>query len=60
MEKVRQAVEEVFKNVKPNEEISLMRLSELTLEVRMKVEGSTEEERRYANPLPTHLTIHFN
>lgn len=31
----------------PREEITIERLSELTLEVRKKIEGATEEERRY-------------
>jgi peroxin-3 len=34
----------------PREEITIERLSELTLEVRKRVEGATEEERRYAAP----------
>jgi hypothetical protein len=47
MEKVKSAVEEVFAPLNPREDISLEKLSELTLEVRKKVEGATEEERRY-------------
>jgi peroxin-3 len=46
MEKVRAAVEEVFGNLNPREDITLNRLSELMLEVRKKVEGATEEQRR--------------
>ncbi|PVI03107.1 peroxisomal membrane protein [Periconia macrospinosa] len=46
MEKVRVAVKEVFGTLNPREEITIERLSELTLEVRKKVEGATEEERR--------------
>ncbi|KAF2200867.1 Peroxin-3 [Delitschia confertaspora ATCC 74209] len=46
MHKVTAAVKEVFAGVNPREEITLERLSELTLEVRKKVEGATEEERR--------------
>ncbi|KAH7087452.1 Peroxin-3 [Paraphoma chrysanthemicola] len=46
IEKVRVAVKEVFGMLNPREEITLERLSELTLEVRKKVEGATEEERR--------------
>lgn len=46
MEKVRAAVKEVFGTLNPREEITIERLSELTLEVRKKVEGATEEERR--------------
>lgn len=47
IEKVRVAVKEVFGLLNPREEITLERLSELTLEVRKRVEGATEEERRY-------------
>lgn len=46
VEKVRTAVKEVFGTLNPREEISIERLSELTLEVRKKIEGATEEERR--------------
>ncbi|PGH08579.1 peroxin-3 [Blastomyces parvus] len=46
MEKVKEAVEEVFGPVNPREDITQERLSELTLAVRKKVEGATEEERR--------------
>jgi peroxin-3 len=45
--KVRVAVQEVFGLLNPREEITLEKLSELTLEVRKRVEGATEEERRY-------------
>lgn len=48
IEKVRTAVQEVFGLLNPREEITLEKLSELTLEVRKRVEGATEEERRYA------------
>ncbi|KAF2854229.1 peroxisomal membrane protein [Plenodomus tracheiphilus IPT5] len=44
--KVRVAVKEVFGMLNPREEITIERLSELTLEVRKKIEGATEEERR--------------
>lgn len=47
MEKVKSAVEDVFAPLNPREDISLEKLSDLTLEVRKKVEGATEEERRY-------------
>lgn len=40
------AVKEVFGTLNPREEITLEKLSELTLEVRKKVEGATEQERR--------------
>jgi peroxin-3 len=46
IEKVRAAVQEIFGHLNPREQITLERLSELTLEVRKKVEGATEEERR--------------
>ncbi|KAF2638849.1 Peroxin-3 [Massarina eburnea CBS 473.64] len=46
MDKVRVAVKEIFGHLNPREEITIERLSELTLEVRKKVEGATEEERR--------------
>ncbi|TKA76854.1 hypothetical protein B0A49_02941 [Cryomyces minteri] len=46
MNKVMLAVKEVFGPLNPREDITLERLSELTLEVRKKVEGATEEERR--------------
>ncbi|KAF2028520.1 Peroxin-3 [Setomelanomma holmii] len=46
IEKVRVAVKEVFGTLNPREEITLEKLSELTLEVRKRVEGATEEERR--------------
>lgn len=45
--RVQPAVEEVFGPLNPREDISLSKLSELTLQIRRKVEGSTEEERRY-------------
>ncbi|KAJ5775693.1 uncharacterized protein N7511_000704 [Penicillium nucicola] len=43
---VQAAVEEVFGPLNPREDISLAKLSELTLQIRKKVEGSTEDERR--------------
>ena len=49
MEKVKEAVTEVFGSVNPREDMSQERLSELTLAVRRKVEGSTSEERRYGS-----------
>ncbi|KAF1974472.1 peroxisomal membrane protein [Bimuria novae-zelandiae CBS 107.79] len=52
MEKVRVAVKDVFGTLNPREEITIERLSELTLEVRKKVEGATEEERRTCKWLP--------
>jgi peroxin-3 len=50
-EKVRVAVKEVFGLLNPREEITLEKLSELTLQVRKRVEGATEEERRYTAQL---------
>jgi peroxin-3 len=44
--KVRSTVEEVFGSLNPREDITLAKLSELVLEVRKHVEGSTEEDRR--------------
>ncbi|KAF2651138.1 Peroxin-3 [Lophiostoma macrostomum CBS 122681] len=52
MHKVTIAVREVFGTLNPREEITLEKLSELTLEVRKKVEGATEEERRTCKWLP--------
>ena len=49
MERVQEIVTEVFSPLNPREDISLSKLSELTVQVRMKMEGSTEEERRYAS-----------
>ena len=50
--KIRQAVEEVFGGISPNEGITATRLSELVLEVRKKVEGSSERERYATRWLP--------
>ncbi|KAJ4379366.1 peroxin [Didymella sp. IMI 355093] len=50
--KVRVAVQEVFGLLNPREEITIEKLSALTLEVRKRVEGATEEDRRYVDPLP--------
>ena len=46
MNEVVQASKEVFGPLNPREDISLERLSELTVEVRKRVEGSTDEERK--------------
>jgi peroxin-3 len=46
METVIQAVKEVFGPLNPREDITLERLAELILDVRKKVEGATEEERK--------------
>lgn len=47
MEKVKEAVTDVFGAVNPREDMSHERLSELTLAVRKNVEGSTSDERQY-------------
>ena len=46
MHKVEAAVKEVFGGLSPRDDISMHKFSELTLEVRKKVEGATEAERR--------------
>lgn len=46
VDKVSAAVKEVFGPVSPREDMTLERLSELILDVRKKVEGATESERR--------------
>lgn len=47
MENVRVAVEEVFGPLNPREDITLNQLSELMLDIRKRVEGATEEDRKY-------------
>ncbi|KAF7716501.1 Uncharacterized protein PECH_003910 [Penicillium ucsense] len=44
--RVQPAVEEVFGPLNPREDITLAKLSDLTMQIRRKVEGNTEEERR--------------
>lgn len=46
MERVQPAVEEAFGPLNPREDISLSKLSELTLQIRRRIEGNTEEDRR--------------
>jgi peroxin-3 len=46
MLKVEAAVKEVFGGLSPRDDIGMQRFSELTLEVRKKVEGATEAERQ--------------
>ncbi|KAH0361178.1 Peroxin-3, partial [Aureobasidium melanogenum] len=46
VDKVTAAVKDVFGPINPREDMTLERLSELILEVRKKVEGVTEAERR--------------
>ena len=50
MEKVEAAIREVFGPLNPREEIPFERLSQLILEARKKIEGATQEERRYRTP----------
>jgi len=45
MHKVEAAVTEIFGPLSPRDDISMTRFSELTLEVRKKIEGTTEAER---------------
>jgi peroxin-3 len=45
MVKVETAVKEVFGTLSPRDDVSMQTFSELTLEVRKKVEGATEAER---------------
>ena len=47
MERVQEVVTEVFGSLNPREDISLTKLSELTVQFRMEMEGSTEEDRRF-------------
>ena len=51
MEEVQAAVVEVFGPLNPRDDISFEKLSELTLQVRKKIEGDTEEDRKYALPV---------
>ncbi|KAE9374570.1 Peroxin-3 [Stipitochalara longipes BDJ] len=46
MLKVEAAVKQVFGGLSPRDDISMQKFSELTLEVRKKVEGATEAERQ--------------
>ncbi|PYI10018.1 putative MFS transporter [Aspergillus sclerotiicarbonarius CBS 121057] len=47
MDEVQAAVTEVFGPLNPREDISLGKLSELALQARRKIEGDTEEDRKY-------------
>ncbi|BCS03959.1 peroxisomal biogenesis factor 3 [Aspergillus luchuensis] len=47
MDEVQAAVTEVFGPLNPREDISLSKLSELILQVRGKIEGKTEEDRKH-------------
>ncbi|KAH8434645.1 peroxisomal biogenesis factor 3 [Aspergillus melleus] len=46
MGEVQEAVKEVFGSLNPREDISLAKLSELTLQIRKKLEGHTEADRK--------------
>ena len=46
MFKVEAAVKDVFSTLSPRDDVNMERFSELTLEVRKKVEGATESERQ--------------
>jgi peroxin-3 len=46
MLKVQGAVEEVFGTLKPRDDVTMERFSELTIQVRKRVEGITEADRR--------------
>lgn len=45
MLKVEAAVKEVFSNLSPRDDVTMPRFSEMTLEVRKRVEGATESDR---------------
>ncbi|KAL2865674.1 peroxisomal biogenesis factor 3 [Aspergillus lucknowensis] len=47
MEEVQAAVVEVFGPLNPRDDISFEKLSQLTLQVRKKIEGDTEEDRKH-------------
>lgn len=46
MAEVETAVKEVFGPLNPREDVSLERMSNLILDVRRKIEGTTPEERK--------------
>ncbi|KAI5306023.1 peroxin, partial [Ascosphaera atra] len=52
MQRVRDAVEQVFGPINIREDISQERLSELAVEVRKRVEGATNEDRKEMRWLP--------
>jgi peroxin-3 len=52
MEKVTTAVKEIFGPLNPRDDITLEKLSELTVLVRKRVEGFTDEERKNMKWLP--------
>jgi peroxin-3 len=47
MNEVEAAVKEVFGPLTPREDVSMDKLSELIIEVRKRVEGENDEDRRY-------------
>ncbi|KAL2814624.1 putative MFS transporter [Aspergillus granulosus] len=51
MEEVQAAVVEVFGPLNPRDDISFEKLSEMTLQVRKKIEGDTDEDRKYEDNL---------
>ncbi|KAL9091916.1 MAG: hypothetical protein Q9165_004668 [Trypethelium subeluteriae] len=55
MEKVQEVVIDIFGPLNLREEISMEKLSQLTLELRKKIEGATEEDRRYASSIYMHF-----
>ncbi|KAL4909458.1 hypothetical protein BDW74DRAFT_165901 [Aspergillus multicolor] len=52
VEEVQAAVVEAFGPLNPRDDITFDKLSELTLQVRKKIEGATEEERKHRKWLP--------
>lgn len=52
LEEVQAAVTEVFAGTSPTEALTARRLSDLTLEVRKKIEGATEQDRYATRWLP--------
>ena len=50
--RVETAVEEIFAPINPREELSFEKLTQLVLETRKRIEGSSEEERRSQKWLP--------
>ncbi|RDW78783.1 peroxisomal biogenesis factor 3 [Aspergillus mulundensis] len=52
VEEVQAAVVEAFGPLNPRDDITFDKLSELTLQVRKKIEGATEEDRKHRKWLP--------
>ncbi|KAI9746506.1 MAG: peroxin [Claussenomyces sp. TS43310] len=52
MVKVQAAVKDVFSTLSPRDDITMERFSEMTLEVRKKVEGATQADRNASKWLP--------